>query len=261
VDIQIIILCGVAGLLVGSFLNVVIVRLPAEDAADRSILGRSRCPACRTPIAAYDNIPVLSWLLLRGRCRACRHRIPLRYPLVEALTALAWSAAAWASPSWATVVPGIVFLTLLIPLTFIDIDHQILPNRLTYPGVLMGLALSIGLGPEPRFLSADLWWLEAIIACLAAGGLLLAAALAFPGGMGLGDVKLAAMMGAFLGAPVAIAMFSGFLLGLVPSVYLLARHGRAARKMKIPFGPFLAGGGVIGWFWGAPLLDLYLQGL
>ena len=247
------------GLVVGSFLNVVIARLPAEEPADRSLGGRSRCPSCRHEIAAYDNIPLISWLILRGRCRSCKAAIPVRYPLVELTTALLWVGVALQSDSWRTVAPGIVFMTLLVPLTWIDLDHQILPNKLTYPGILGGMAMSIGLGPEPRFVSHDRWWLEVIIATVAAGGFLLTAALISPGGMGLGDVKLAAMMGAFLGAPVAVAMFCGFLLGIVPSVYLIARHGRAARKMKIPFGPFLAGGAVIGWFWGAAILDAYLQ--
>lgn len=179
--------------------------------------------------------------------------------MVELITALLWVGVAWHSDSWRTVVPGIVFMTLLVPLTWIDIDHYLLPNKLTYPGILGGLALSIGLGAQPRFLSQDRWWLEVLVATVAAGGFLLIAALISPAGMGLGDVKLAAMMGAFLGAPVAVAMFCGFILGIIPSIYLIARYGKAARKMKIPFGPFLAGGAVIGWFWGAAILDAYLQ--
>lgn len=151
-------------------------------------------------------------------------------------------------------------MTLLVPLTWIDLDHQILPNRLTYPGIVVGLTMSIGCGPQPRFMSHDWWWLEVVVSSVAASGFLLIAAIAKPGGMGLGDVKLAAMMGAFLGAPVAVAMFSGFVFGLIPSLYLLARHGRDARKMRIPFGPFLAAGTVVGWFWGATILTAYLQG-
>lgn len=253
------IMIGAFGLVVGSFLNVVIARLPAAEPADRSLGGRSRCPSCRNEIAAYDNIPLISWLFLRGRCRSCSAAIPVRYPMVELITALLWVGVAWHSDSWRTVVPGIVFMTLLVPLTWIDIDHYLLPNKLTYPGILGGLALSIGLGAQPRFLSQDRWWLEVLVATVAAGGFLLIAALISPAGMGLGDVKLAAMMGAFLGAPVAVAMFCGFILGIIPSIYLIARYGKAARKMKIPFGPFLAGGAVIGWFWGAAILDAYLQ--
>lgn len=246
------------GLLVGSFQNVLIARLPLDDPADRSIGGRSRCPGCRAPIAAYDNIPLVSWLVLRGRCRSCREPISPRYPLVELLNATLWASVAAASGDWRTVAPGLVFIGLLVPLAFIDLDHRILPNSLTYPGTVLGLVMGIALGPEPRFVSHDRWWLEVVVSCLAASGFLLAAALAYPGGMGLGDVKLAAVMGAFLGAPVAIGMFAGFLLGLLPSLVLLAMHGLKARKMAIPFGPFLCGGAVIGWFWGAALLDAYL---
>lgn len=252
---------GLFGLLVGSFLNVVIARLPLEEPADRSIRGRSRCPGCRYEIGWYDNVPVVSWLVLRGRCRRCKRRIPGRYPLVELLTAVLWAAVAAAADSWLTVAPGLLFMTLLVPLTFIDLDHRILPNRLTYPGIVLGLATSIGCGAQPRFVQQGWWWVEVIVAMFAAGGFLLIAALVAPGGMGLGDVKLAAMMGAFLGAPVAVAMFAGFLLGMIPSIYLFARHGRKARKMGIPFGPFLAGGSLIGWFWGPALLDLYLRGM
>ena len=249
------------GLLVGSFLNVVIARLPLEDDQLRRLDGRSRCPRCSASIHWYDNIPVISWVILRGRCRSCRAPISPRYPLVELLCASLWAAVAVHDSQWQSVVAGIVFMTILIPVTFIDLDHRIIPNRITYPGTLAGLALGIALGPQPRFVSHDLWWLEVVISCLAAGAFLLAAALAKPGGMGMGDVKLAALMGAFLGAPVAAALMIGFILGLLPSLVLLVSHGLKARKMTIPFGPFLAGGAVIGWFYGAAVMDWYLHTL
>lgn len=257
---QLVIIIGLFGLLVGSFLNVVIARLPLEDAEDRRLGGRSRCPRCRAQIAWYDNLPVVSWLMLRARCRHCGEHIPARYPLIELLTASLWALVAAASADWRTVLPGLVLMGLLVPLTFIDLDHRLLPNRLTYPGIVAGLALSIGLGPQPRFASHDLWWLEVLVAAVAAGGVLLVAAVARPGGMGMGDVKLATMMGAFLGAPVAVAMFAGFLFALVPMVVLFVRHGASARRMYIPFGPFLAAGAASGWFLGAPLLEIYLRG-
>ena len=257
--IIIVIFVTIFGLLIGSFLNVVIARLPAEDKADRSLNGRSRCPKCRATIAGYDNVPLFSWLVLRGKCRSCKASISPRYPLVELLTAVLWGGVALASDDWRTVAPGLVFMTLLVPLTFIDLDHRILPNKLTYPGTLIGLALSIALGPQERFHAHHLWWVEVLVATFAASGFLLIAALIRPGGMGLGDVKLAAMMGAFLGSGVAVAMMSGFLIALVPSLVLFAMHGAKARKMAIPFGPFLAIGSVIGWFWGAQLVDAYLR--
>ncbi|MBC7645277.1 MAG: prepilin peptidase [Thermoleophilia bacterium] len=258
-EIPVVIFVTLFGLVFGSFLNVVIARLPAEEPADRSLNGRSRCPKCRAPIAGYDNIPLFSWLILRGKCRKCKAPISFRYPLVELLTAMLWGGVAYASDDWRTVVPGLVFMSLLVPLTFIDFDLRILPNRLTYPGTLVGLALSIGLGPQPRFRAHDLWWLEVLIATFAASGFLLIAALIRPGGMGLGDVKLAAMMGAFLGSSVAVAMMAGFISALIPSLVLFAIHGVKARKMAIPFGPFLAMGSVIAWFWGPQLVDAYLR--
>lgn len=258
-ETPVVVIVTLFGLLIGSFLNVVIARLPAEDPADRSLNGRSRCPSCRATIAGYDNIPLFSWLILRGRCRKCKAPISYRYPLVELLTALLWGGVALASDRWGTVAPGLVFMTLLVPLTFIDFDHKILPNRLTYPGTLVGLVLSLSLGAQPRFHAHHLYWVEVPVAMLAASGFLLIAALIRPGGMGLGDVKLAAMMGAFLGSGVAAAMMAGFISALIPSLVLFAIHGAKARKMAIPFGPFLALGSVVGWFWGAQLVDAYLR--
>lgn len=252
-------LVALVGLVIGSFLNVVIVRLPLADPAERSLNGRSRCSRCGTPIAWYDNVPVLSWLVLRGRCRSCRERISMRYPLVEILTAALFAAVAAASDSWSTVVPGLMFMALLVPVVFIDIDVRRIPNVITYPGTLLGLAASIGFGPEPRFVSNEHWWVEVLVATVAGSGFLLVAALAYPGGMGMGDVKLAAMMGAFLGAPVSVALFGGFVIALIPSIALIVMHGSKARKMAIPFGPFLVAGAIGGWFWGAAILDWYLD--
>lgn len=239
------------GLVIGSFLNVVISRLPLEKPEDRSLNGRSRCPQCRNPIAAYDNIPVLSWLILRGKCRHCKNPIPARYPLVEVLTCVLWGAVAANTDQIDKLVPGLIFITLLIPITFIDLDHRIIPNVLSVPGMVVGLVVGISLDPSR--------WLELLVSAFGAGFVLLAIALIRPGGMGMGDVKLVAMMGAFVGKAIAFAMFAGFILALFPSLWLLARHGSKARKMAIPFGPFLAGGGLLAWFWGEQLLDLWLS--
>ncbi len=257
------------GLIVGSFLNVVIVRMPEAENRYRVLNGRSKCPKCGELVRAWQNIPLVSWVVLRGKCRYCKEPIPLRYPLVELLTGVLFAAVAVAGnatvsnlgSSMHTVAPGMVFMSILVAVTFIDLDHKIIPNAITYPGVPIGVAMSIGLGPEPRFASQSHWWIEVLVATVAAAAFLLIAAIIQPGGMGLGDVKLAAVMGAFLGAPVAVAMFAGFIFGLIPSIFLIIRHGKKARKMAIPFGPFLAGGAVVGWFFGAQILDAYLKTL
>jgi leader peptidase (prepilin peptidase)/N-methyltransferase len=250
---------GIFGLLFGSFLNVVIVRLPAEDPADRSVNGRSRCPKCGAQIAGYDNIPVLSWLILRGKCRACGEPISARYPLVELLHCGLWGAVmANAAHGTDTVpaavraaAPGLLLMSLLVAITFIDLEHRIIPNRLSIPGTVVGLALGIVADPSR--------WLELLVSALAAGIFLFVTWFIYPKGMGMGDVKMALMMGAYLGTAVVIGLFAGFLLGAVIGVAMIAKNGAAARKNAIPFGPFLAMGTVLAWFWGQDLLDAYLR--
>lgn len=168
---------------------------------------------------------------------------------MELLTAVMWACVAAQTDDVLDVVLGITFVTLLIPITFIDLDHRIIPNKISLPGIVIGLGIAIASHPHR-------WW-ELLLSAFGAGFVLLVVALIKPGGMGMGDVKLVAMMGAFLGKGVIVAMFAGFLLALLPSLFLIARHGKKARKMAIPFGPFLAGGGVIGWFWGIQVLDWY----
>ncbi|MCW2961032.1 MAG: prepilin peptidase [Thermoleophilia bacterium] len=250
------------GLLVGSFLNVVIVRRGRLDWQERGSLdGRSACPNCGHHISWYENLPLISWLALRGRCRSCKQRISARYPLVEALTAVLWGCVAAAAGSVGDLVTGVVFVSVLVPVTFIDLDIQIIPDEINYVAIFAGFACSLGFGPQPRFVAQEWWWVEVIVAALGAAGFLLLPAIVTRGkGMGMGDIKLAVALGAFLGAPVAVGLFAGFLLGLLPSIYLLVTRGMAkGRKSKIPFGPFLALGGVFGWFAGADLLDAYLR--
>ena len=240
------ILTAVAGLCVGSFLNVVVHRLPRGENLNRP---GSHCPGCGHPVRPYDNIPVVSWLLLRGRCRDCGTPISARYPLLEAVTAALWVSvlvAKWDDA--AQIALGLVLVTLMVAVVPIDLEHQLILNRMTYPAA--ALALVIGLTLEPGFVP------EQLIAAVAAGGFFLLAALAYPKGMGLGDVKLAAVMGLYLGRAVGPAILVALVAGVLVGVIVIRRHGR---KAGIPFGPFLALGSVIALFAGDALIDAYLE--
>jgi leader peptidase (prepilin peptidase)/N-methyltransferase len=234
------------GAIVGSFLNVVIYRLPRGESLVRP---RSRCPHCGTPISAWDNIPIASFLLLRGRCRVCRAPIAWRYPLVE-LTAGLLVVAAWLRDgSWVDVAGAIVLLLSLLAVFFIDLTHHIVPNVITYPGIAVGLLFAAAQG---RFV-------EGVLAAVGAGLFFLLVAILSRGGMGGGDIKLAAMMGAFLGWPaIAVALLLAFTGGAAVGVLLIA-SGRRTRKDPIPFGPALAVGGMIALFFGASIVDWYVR--
>jgi leader peptidase (prepilin peptidase)/N-methyltransferase len=236
------------GLVVGSFLTVVAHRVPRGESV---VGGRSHCPACGAQIAAYDNVPVLSWLALRGRARCCGARISPRYPLTELATGLLYAATAlvlWGDAG--EVVLGLAFVTMLVAVTLTDLERRIIPNKVLIVGA--AAALAIVAITDPSSLP------ERAIAAVAAGGLLLAAALAYPRGMGLGDVKLAATMGLFLGRDVGPAILVALLAGSLVGLAMIARHGAAARKRAIPFGPFLAFGGVIGLLAGDEMIEWYL---
>jgi leader peptidase (prepilin peptidase)/N-methyltransferase len=240
---------GVLGALVGSFLNVVAYRLPRHESL---VTPSSRCPACGTPVKPYDNIPILSWLLLRGHCRSCAAPISPRYPLVEALTAGLCVGAVLAHDSAAAITLSIVLILLVVPAALIDLEHRIIPNRITALGAVLALVIGVALDPagEP----------ERLIAGAAAGGFLLLAALAYPGGMGMGDVKLAGVMGLFLGAPVAAAILIALVSGvLVGALVIAGRGARVGRKTAVPFGPFLALGALVAVFAGQPIIDLYVN--
>ena len=242
-------LAGVMGAVFGSFLNVVTYRLPRRESL---VKPRSRCPACGTPIRPYDNVPILSWILLRGHCRNCKARISPRYPLVEAGTAALCAGAVITHDSAAGIALSVTLILLLVPAALIDLEHRIIPNKLTGAGALLALGLGTALDPagEPTRL----------IAGAAAGGFLLAAAMAYPGGMGMGDVKLAGMMGLFLGGAVAPAILIALLTGVALGAVIVARKGaRAGRKTAVPFGPFLALGGIVAVFAGEPIVNWYLN--
>jgi leader peptidase (prepilin peptidase)/N-methyltransferase len=240
-------LAGALGLAFGSFLNVVAYRLPRRESLSKP---RSRCPHCDAQIRARDNIPVLGWLLLRGRCRDCGAPISKRYPLVEAGTALLCILVVLVEGIEPEALLGIVFVLLLVPITLIDLDHGIIPNKLTLLGSVLGFAL------VAVFFTDEL--VEHVVAAVLAGGFLLLAAVVYPAGMGMGDVKLAFVMGLFLGRAVAPAMFVAFLTGSIVGIAMMARYGAEARKRTIPFGPWLAFGGVVGLLVGDEIVDWYL---
>lgn len=236
------------GLLLGSFLTVVAHRVPRGESV---VGGRSHCPACGAQIAAYDNVPVLSWLALRGRARCCGAPISPRYPLTELATGFLYAATGlvlWGDAD--EVVLGLAFVTMLVAVTLTDLERRIIPNKILLAGAVA--AIAIAAIADPSSLP------ERAIAAAAAGGLLFAAAFAYPRGMGLGDVKLAATMGLFLGRDVGPAILVALVAGSLVGLAMIARHGAAARKRAIPFGPFLALGGVVGLLAGEEMIDWYL---
>jgi len=232
------------GLALGSFLNVLAARLPLK----RSIVHPgSACMSCGSELAWYDNVPLVSYAVLRGRCRSCGVHISLRYPAVELLSGLLVAGCFWKFGFSGSAVVASFFCLALVAVSATDLEHRIIPNRIVVPGAAIVLAANTALHPSPRW----------AIAALAASGFLFAAALAYPAGMGMGDVKLALLMGAALGRTVPVAMFVGMVAAMIPGIYLIARHGKAARKMGIPLGPFLALGSLVALFAGDALLSAY----
>src|SRR5207245_2735774 len=231
------------GAIIGSFLNVCIHRLPLRE----SLLGpRSRCPQCAQTIAWYDNLPILSYFWLRGRCRACRRRISWRYPLVEALNAAGYGLIIWRVGFSASALVYLLLWSSLIVISFIDLDHMIIPDRITLPGIALGLVAGTLLLPR--------WW-DSVVGLLVGGGILYFMAWISPylfgkEGMGGGDIKLLAMIGAFLGwQQVLLTVIVGGLLGSVLGVGLIAARV-ISRRDYIPFGPFLALGAVVAMLFG-----------
>ena len=244
-DVALSALAFVPGLAIGSFLNVVAARVPRK----RSIVSPgSACLSCGHELAWYENIPVVSWVALRGKCKGCGERIGVVYPAVELLTALLIAASFLAFGWSGTSFVAAFFCATLVTVSATDLSHRIIPNVVVLPATAVVLAAMTALHPSAE------WALGAFGASL----FLFLAALAYPKGMGMGDVKLALLLGAMLGRVVPVALMLGMLAALVPSIVLFARHGMAARKMMIPFGPFLAFGGVVGLFFGDALLDAYL---
>jgi leader peptidase (prepilin peptidase)/N-methyltransferase len=236
------------GLCVGSFLNVVIARLPQG----RSIVTpRSACPRCDRPIAWHDNLPVVSFVLLGGRCRHCRLPIAWRYPVVELATAALFVGVFLTRGPSLELVGGLILAAALVAITAIDLDHQIIPDVVTLPGIVVGLLASVVTG-HPA-------WTDALIGALVGGGIFVVIIIVSGGGMGGGDMKLGAMLGAFLGwKPLLVALFAAILSGGAVAICLLALR-RKGRKDAVPFGPFLALGGLVAFFWGERLIGWYLE--
>jgi leader peptidase (prepilin peptidase)/N-methyltransferase len=242
-------LAAVLGAVFGSFLNVVAYRLPRGESLSRP---RSRCPSCLTQIRAYDNVPVLSWLALRGRCRTCRAPISARYPLVEAATGALCALVVLAKGPDEDALLGLALVLLLVPVTLIDLDHRIIPNRLMLIGAILAPALVLLTAPDVL--------VEHLLAAVAAGGFFLVAVLAYPRGMGMGDVKLAFVLGLFLGRDVGPALFVALFAGTLVGAAVIARKGATeGRKTAVPFGPFLALGALVALFAGDAMVEWYLS--
>ena len=237
------------GLAIGSFLNVVIIRVPEG----RSLWHpRSACPGCSAQLAWHDNIPVLSFLWLRGRCRQCGMRISRRYPIVEAVTSAALAAAYLAFGPTGDFIVAAVLLATLVVVTAIDLQHQLIPDVITLPGIAVGLLANVAIG--------HVSWRESVIGIVVGGGLFLVIILVSRGGMGGGDMKLGAMLGAFLGwKALLFALLGAIVLGGVVGVAVLV-SGLRGRKDPIPCGPFLAVGGAMALFWGERIMDWWLSG-
>jgi leader peptidase (prepilin peptidase)/N-methyltransferase len=239
-----------AGLILGSFVTVVAHRVPRGESF---VTGRSRCPSCGAQIAAYDNIPLFSWLALRGRCRSCGARISARYPLTEVGLGVLYvvTVLVLGTEDAGELALGLVFCTLLVIVTLTDLDRRVIPNSVLAVGALA--AVAIAAVSDPAGLP------ERGLAALAAGGFLFLIALAYPRGLGMGDAKLVAVMGLFLGSAVAPAVLIGFATGALVGVTMIARYGAAARKRAVPFGPFLALGGVVGLWAGDSIVSWYVN--
>ena len=232
-------------LALASFLNVVVARVPAR----RSILRPpSSCGSCSREILWRDNLPVLSYVLLKGRCRHCDASISPIYPLVEVVAAalIVASVAVFGPTPEGALAAG--FCAVLVTLSAIDIQLRIVPNRIVLPAAAAALVLHTAIAPSPEW----------VVAALVAAGLLFLVVLAYPKGLGMGDVKLAFLLGAVLGASVSVALMLGLFAALVPAAILVARHGAVARKMGVPLVPFLSLGAIVALFHGERILDAYL---
>lgn len=243
----------ITGAMIGSFLNVCIWRLPRHESI---VSPGSHCPGCGRPVKWYDNIPLVSYMVLGGKCRSCGEHISSRYLLVELLGAGLYVTAGLKFGVTPALAPALVLIPTLIIVFFIDLEHYIIPNAVVLPAAAAGLGLQVAIALTTSDVDYPQWW-AFLLAGLASAAFFFAVAFIFPAGMGMGDVKLAGMLGFFLGPAVIIGLFLGFLLGALIGVGLMIA-GKKGRKSRVPFGPFLAVGALAAMFWGAQLLDWYL---
>ncbi len=241
------------GLCLGSFFNVVICRLPAGKSVAHP---PSHCPQCQTPLRFYDNIPILSYFILRGKCRSCPERISFRYPLVEILTGVLFYALFQKHGFTPQFFTDLVFVSLLLVIAFIDLETFLIPDKLSLPGIVLGFTAS--------FFTVRLTWTESLVGLLVGGGVLFFVAILYQylrkqDGMGGGDIKLLAMIGAFLGTVgVVFTVLASSLMGTIFGVVTMLRSRRQAGTTMIPFGPFLSMGAILYLFWGEAMLNWYM---
>src|SRR5436305_4691659 len=263
---------AIVGAIIGSFLNVVIHRVPREESI---AFPASRCPSCGTAIRPYDNIPVLSWALLRGRCRSCRAPISARYPAVELLTAVLFALTFWLRSGLSLSLPfDLAFAAAVLALVFIDAEHMILPNVITYPGIIVALVARAlvpnlyGVAPLGAQLHVPAWLFSvagAVIGALVGGGFLwlvgwLWERLRGVEAMGLGDVKMMFMVGAYLGWRLTIlTIFMGVLSGSIAGVGLMAKRKERDMQMQLPFGIFLGIGSMLALLFGSRIIAWYVS--
>jgi leader peptidase (prepilin peptidase)/N-methyltransferase len=271
------VIAGLFGAIIGSFLNVVIHRIPLEESI---VFPNSRCPSCGSVIAFYDNIPILSYLMLGAKCRSCKAHISFRYPAVELITAALWVGVAWHDGLSVALPFDLIFVSALLALVFIDAEHMILPNVITYPGIGFALVARIAipyLSGAPHFddipslsggalAGMPVWVVSvagALIGALIGGGSLWLMGWTWEKlrgieAMGLGDVKMMFMVGAYLGWRLTIlTIFVGVLTGSIIGILLMARQGQRNMQMLLPFGVFLGLGAVAALLFGAPLVEWY----
>ncbi len=242
------VVAGLLGLCFGSFATVAASRWPRGESLLRP---GSHCPSCEHRLRPHELVPVASFLAQRGRCRSCATSIGWRYPVIElACGALGAAAVLTFGATWQGAAAA-VLAVVLVPVVAIDLEHQLIPDILVLPAAAIGLFAAIASDPAR-------WWV-AVASALGAAAFLFVLWIAHPGGMGLGDVKLALLMGAVLGASVIPALFVAFALGGLLGVVLLARFGGRARKMAVPFGPFMAAGALVALWWGPPMIGWYLD--
>jgi len=243
-------LAAIGGLCLGSFLNVVAYRLPAGVSL---VTPPSACPGCGVAIRPYDNVPVVSWLMLGGHCRACDTSISPRYPLTEALTGALFAAVVIAQHARRGIWLNLIFVAALVAITRIDLEHRIIPNKIVAAVALAAIVLTAVL--QPHLLT------QRLTAGAAAGGFFGIIAFVYPAGMGMGDAKLAAVMGLVLGRAVAPALMIALITGTIVGVAVMARRGVTdGRRTKVPFGPFLAFGSIVALFAGEAIVNAYLHG-